>query len=112
MGLRVPKGATVVVAPYFLHRHARYWPEPLKFDPDRFLPARIAERPRFAFLPFGAGPRVCIGARLATLEVKLLLTLLLQRFRIERAHDGELQPEGLFALRAKEGVPVRLRRAS
>lgn len=107
-GRRVPAGSMVLLSPLMLHRNPRYWDAPLDFDPERFLPERAETRPRAAYMPFGGGPRVCIAARIAMVEVKLLLALLVQRFRVHAAIDGSLPLEGLFALRAREGVPVRL----
>jgi len=76
---RVPKGANVVVPIYTLHRNPRYFPEPETFDPDRFLPEREKELPRYAYLPFGAGPRICIGNYFAMMEGHLLIATLAQR---------------------------------
>lgn len=79
--VRVPAGALVAIAPWTLHRHRRLWSEPDAFEPGRFLPG--APPPdRFAFLPFGAGPRVCIGAQFALTEAVLVLTSLFRRFRV------------------------------
>ncbi|HYG85457.1 MAG TPA: cytochrome P450 [Azospirillum sp.] len=79
--VRVPAGALVAVSPWILHRHRRRWAEPDAFDPRRFLPG--APPPdRFTFLPFGAGPRVCIGAQFALTEAVLVLAMLFRRFRI------------------------------
>jgi cytochrome P450 len=102
----------VLLSPLMLHRDPRLWEAPLAFDPDRFLPERAAGRSRYAYLPFGAGPRVCIAARIALLEVKLLLALFVQRFRALPVSSEDLALEGLFALRARDGVPARLEVAS
>ncbi|MBS2012854.1 MAG: cytochrome P450 [Deltaproteobacteria bacterium] len=110
-GRRLPAGSMVLLSPLMLHRNPRYWDEPLVFDPDRFLPERSEGRPRSAYMPFGGGPRVCIAARIALLEVKLLLALLVQRFRVHATTGESLPLEGLFALRARDGVPVRLEEA-
>lgn len=80
--LPIPKGAVVMVAPWVLHRHRRLWDDPDSFNPDRFLPG-APPTPRFAFLPFGAGPRVCIGAQFALTEAVLVLASLVRRFRLE-----------------------------
>ncbi len=77
-GYLVPKGANVVVPIYTLHRNPRYFPEPETFDPDRFLPEREKELPRYAYLPFGAGPRICIGNYFAMMEGHLLIATLAQ----------------------------------
>jgi cytochrome P450 len=75
-----------------MHRHRAYWDEPERFDPDRFSPERSEGRPRFAYMPFGGGPRVCIGANLAVTEATLILAALAQRFnlRMDRPQDVKL----------------------
>ena len=79
--VRIPAGAVLMIAPWVLHRHRRLWSDPDAFVPERFLPG--AEPPsRFAFLPFGAGPRVCIGAQFALTEAVLVLAALFRRFRL------------------------------
>jgi cytochrome P450 len=107
-GVRVPKGAMVLPLPYYIHRHPDFWPDPERFDPDRFLPDAVAARPKSAFIPFGSGPRMCIGARLATQEVRAMLAVFLQRFRAFDPPDAVLPLEGGFALRSRTGVRVRL----
>jgi cytochrome P450 len=77
-GVRVPGGSTVDVAPWVIHRHRRLWDDPERFDPGRFSPERSAGRPRFAYLPSGGGPRVCIGAALAMTETMLILASIAQ----------------------------------
>ena len=84
--LDIPKHAVLMIAPWVLHRHRRLWREPDVFDPARFLPGAPTP-PRFAYLPFGAGPRVCVGAQFALAEVTLVLAALVQAFRVEL--DGE-----------------------
>jgi cytochrome P450 len=81
-GATIPAGTYVIVAPWVLHRHQRLWDAPDAFDPDRFSPERSAGRPRFAYLPFGAGPRICIGAGLAMREAVLILCGLARRWRL------------------------------
>jgi cytochrome P450 len=107
-GVRLPRFTNVVVLPWALHRNPNVWPEPERFDPDRFLPEREAARHRSAWLPFGAGPRICIGNHFALMEAPLVLATML------RDHDFELlerdEPEPFATLRPKRGVPVRVRR--
>ncbi len=79
--VEIPRGAVLMVAPWVLHRHHRLWRDPDRFDPSRFLPDAPAP-PRFAYLPFGAGPRVCVGAQFALTEATLVLAMLLQRFAV------------------------------
>ncbi len=105
-GLRIEAGDRVQVVIFMLHRNARYWPSPEVFDPTRFTPEGKAGRHPFAFLPFGAGPRICVGLALAKMEAHLTLARALARFRL--APDGPPpKPLGKITLRT-EG-PVRLR---
>ncbi len=81
-GIDIPRGALVLIAPWVLHRHRRHWRDPDAFDPSRFLPG--APPPlRFAYLPFGTGPRVCVGAQFALAEAVLVLGAMMQAFRVE-----------------------------
>ena len=80
-GYRIPAGSIVVLTPFVTHRDPRWHPEPLRFDPDRFAPGAQAGRPRYAYFPFGGGPRTCIGEGFALLEARLLLATLAQRVR-------------------------------
>jgi cytochrome P450 len=90
-GIAVPAGAIVFIAPWVLHRHCRLWAQPEVFDPARFLPG--AQPPdRFAYLPFGIGPRVCVGAQFALTEATLVLANMIQAFRIARADDEPVEP--------------------
>ncbi len=107
-GVKVNKGAQIVVSPWILHHHRRLWDEPERFDPDRFLPERSAGRPRFAYLPFGAGPRVCIGQVLAMNEATLILASLAQRYRLRLAPDQEVALQANVTLRPKHGLRMRL----
>jgi cytochrome P450 len=81
-GYRVPAGTIVGVTTHTLHRNPRYWPDPERFDPERFLGERTGDRPRCAYLPFGAGPRLCIGAGFAQMEMTLVLAIIAQRYRL------------------------------
>ncbi|HJK93414.1 MAG TPA: cytochrome P450, partial [Polyangiaceae bacterium LLY-WYZ-15_(1-7)] len=110
-GYRVPAGATVAISPYALHRHPRWWANPEGFDPDRFLPERVAERPRYVYLPFGAGPRVCIGAGFALMEAKLILAMIARRHRLELEPGHPLEADPGITLRPRHGVRVRVRPA-
>jgi cytochrome P450 len=80
-GFDVPRGTLVVVSPWVTHRHPAYWPEPERFDPYRFVGEH--DRPRYAYFPFGGGPRSCIGEHFAMLEAEILLRSLLNRYRVE-----------------------------
>ena len=90
------------------HRHPEFWDEPERFDPDRFLPERTEDRPRLAYLPFGAGPRRCIGEEFALVEATLALASIAQRFRVEPASDRRVAPKPLLTLRPAEPILVRI----
>ena len=105
-GVACPEGTVAMFAPYILHRRADLWPDPERFDPDRFLPAAEAKRSRYAWLPFGAGPRICIGMGFALMEGQLILARLLQRASFTLLADEV--PEPSATLRPKHGVPVRV----
>jgi len=107
-GFDLPKRTNVMMSPWVLHRVERVWPNALAFDPDRFLPEREASRHRYAYLPFGAGPRVCIGHHFAYLEAVIALAVMLRRFRFERAQDDVPHPSA--TLRPEHGVRVVARR--
>jgi unspecific monooxygenase len=93
--ISIPAGDIVFIAPWVLHRHRRLWAQPEQFDPSRFLPG--APPPdRFAYLPFGIGPRVCIGAQFALTEATLVLAALIQAFRIERASEEPVTPVAII----------------
>lgn len=109
-GMDIPKGANVVVAPWVLHRHRRLWDNPERFDPDRFSPERSADRPRFAYLPFGAGPRVCIGQVLAMNEAVLILAALAQHYRPRVAPDCRVALQHNITLRPRHGLKMILKR--
>ncbi|MBC9725516.1 cytochrome P450 [Streptomyces sp. TRM68367] len=91
-GVRIPAGADILVIPWVTHRHPDYWPDPDRFDPERFTPEAEAGRPRYAWLPFGGGPRACIGQHLSMLESVLGLAVLLRAFEFEAV--GEQVPLG------------------
>ncbi|WP_081994645.1 cytochrome P450 [Paracoccus sp. PAMC 22219] len=99
-GRQVNPGDTVMMPIYALHRHHLLWDRPDAFDPDRFLTAPD----RYAFLPFGAGPRICIGASFALQEAVIILSTLLARFRFARVPGREPQPRMILTLRPEGGV--------
>ena len=90
-GLAIPARAVVLIAPWVLHRHRRLWDQPEKFDPARFLPGTPPPE-RCAYLPFGMGPRVCIGAQFALTEATLVLAAMIRTFHIERAENEPVVP--------------------
>lgn len=107
--LKIPKGSIVTIAPYVLHRHRRLWDEPDAFMPERFLPGRREAIDRFAYLPFGAGPRVCIGAAFALQEAVAVLASVVRAARFELAEGHAVMPVHRVTLRPAGGLPMRLR---
>lgn len=105
-GYPIPAGSLVSVSTYLTHRHPEFWPQPDQFDPDRFTPAAEASRPRYAYLPFGGGPRLCIGNSFAMAEATLILATLAQRFRLTLATSQPITPDPLITLRVKGGLQV------
>lgn len=87
----IPKGCMVNIPAYVVHHTEEFYPEPEKFDPDRFLPEQKAARDQFTFLPFGSGPRNCIGMRFAMLKMKLILAATLQKFKFVTVPETEVR---------------------
>jgi cytochrome P450 len=106
-GHELPAGTLVIVSVWLLHRRPELYPEPERFDPARFHD-RERNLPRCAYLPFGAGPRACLGASLAMLELKACLAGLLGRLRLQLLSDREIQPEMLVTLRPRGPIRVRV----
>ena len=109
-GVAIPEGALVLVSPYLVHRDPRFFPEPLRFDPQRFTTESRAARPRFAYFPFGGGARQCIGEPFAWMEGVLVLATLAQRWRFRYEGKGAVEPQALITLRPRRGVPMRAER--
>lgn len=109
-GFEVPPGTDVLLCPYLLHRHPRYWTEPDTFRPERFDAAHEAERPRFAYMPFAAGPRHCIGESLALYEMYMHLYKVARRYRLTYVPDKPLELEAQINLRTKFPLMMKLER--
>jgi cytochrome P450 len=111
-GYRVPKGWVVLLAPYTLHRREDSFPEPEKFDPERFTPGREKQLPRYAYLPFGAGPRICLGLYFAMMEGHLLLAALAQRISFSLVPGQTIVPDPIhhLTLRPEGSVNVVVKR--
>lgn len=107
-GHTIPAGADVIVAPWVTHRHPAYWEDPERFDPDRFTPEAEAARPRYAWFPFGGGPRACIGQHFSMLESVIALAMILQAYDLE-AVDTEVPVVSAVTLRAAGPARCRLR---
>jgi cytochrome P450 len=107
-GVRVPPGASITISIYVTHRNPNLWPEPERFDPERFAPAVRARRHRFAYLPFGGGPRICIGSSFALAEAQVIIAAIAQHYRLRLAPDRLVEPIGLVTLRPRTGVWMTL----
>lgn len=107
-GHPVKGGDWVFLSPLLVHRRPDFWPDPMRFDPDRFLPEQVEQRHRQAWIPFSAGSRKCIGDQFALMEARLVLITLLQHFRIESAGENPVM-EPVLTLRPKGGLRLRLR---
>ena len=110
LGHRIPAGAEVLIVPWLLHRKPSLWENPDRFEPERFSPERASSRPRFAYIPFGAGPRICIGAAFAIAEAMLILATIAQRYRLHLKPGHPVEPQGLITLRPRYGLQMRLER--
>ncbi|MDB5597811.1 MAG: cytochrome [Hyphomicrobiales bacterium] len=108
-GHRIRAGARVVISPWLLHRHRRLWTDPDLFDPTRFLPGNRDRIDRYAYLPFGAGPRVCIGASFALQEATIILAEVLRHVRLDAVPGHVPEPVQRVTLRPRGGMPVILR---
>jgi cytochrome P450 len=109
-GRKIKKGEMVIVFPWVLNRHRKLWDDPDRFDPGRFLPGYNRERSRFAYIPFGAGPRICIGMQMALAESVILLAGLAQRHRLELAPGQTIRLRHQVTLRPDGGLKMILRK--
>lgn len=104
----IPRDTVVVASQAVTHRDPRFWPEPDRFDPMRFTPAEKSARPKFAYFPFGGGPRVCIGEGFAWMEAVLILATFAQRWRVELISD-RVEAQASITLRPRHGMGMRIR---
>ena len=109
-GKTIKPGTMVVIAPYVLHRHRALWDKPGRFDPNRFLGDRREAIDRFAYLPFGAGPRVCIGATFAIQEASIVIATIMRHFTLDLSPGHVAWPVQKVTLRPKGGLPMTVRR--
>jgi cytochrome P450 len=105
-GFKIAEGSMIYVSLYATHRLPYLWPDPDKFDPDRFLPELVAERPRFAFIPFAAGHRNCVGANMAVVEAKLVLAMIAQRFGLDLAKGHRVRTSAETTMRPLYGMKM------
>jgi cytochrome P450 len=108
-GYELPKGAWVYIYPWVLHRDPRFFPDPERFDPDRFALDRVDSIPQHAYIPFGAGPHVCIGNTFATMEMVLALATIVPHYRLTLPADHpSVIPNALIAIRPRDGLTLRV----
>jgi cytochrome P450 len=107
-GISVPAGTIGIIPIYAIHRHRSYWHDPDRFDPDRFSPENRSKPSRFQFMPFGAGPRICIGAAFAMLEATIMLATFIRAARFEVSPGFDPQPSARMFLLPKTGMPMRV----
>jgi cytochrome P450 len=107
-GYDIPAGSMMFPAPYLAHRHPAFWDDPERFDPTRFTPERVAARPAGAYLPFGAGPRACIGQNFAMQEALLVLATVAQRYRLRLVPGHPVVPHSAITLSPRYGVRMTL----
>jgi cytochrome P450 len=106
--VEVTPGTRIIIAPWVLHRHRTLWPDADFFIPERFAPENRAKIPRFAYLPFGAGARICVGATFAMQEALLALAMIARRFRLTLVEGSQVMPFARMTLRPRNGLPMRI----
>jgi cytochrome P450 len=105
-GCRTPADANIMVCPWVLHRHPGLWEDPERFDPTRFTPERVAAQQPYSYIPFGGGPRQCLGVHFALMEAQLLLATIVQRYRLATIPGHVAQPGPMMTLRPQGGMPM------
>ncbi|MFN3401077.1 MAG: cytochrome P450, partial [Ferrovibrio sp.] len=104
----IPAGTMVIISPYIMHRHRLYWQNGDVFDPENFAPEKAAQRRRYTYLPFGAGPRICIGQGFAMIEAVLILATLAQKLRARLVPGAKVAPVAKITLRPSPSLPMTL----
>jgi cytochrome P450 len=102
----VPAGSVCIACQWVTHRDERFFPDPERFDPERWLPGARDARPRFSYFPFGGGARVCIGERFAWMEMMLVIATIAQRWRLRQAEARTIDVMPMLTLRPKETVSM------
>jgi cytochrome P450 len=110
LGVKIPTNGIMFISIAAMHRDSRYWECPMDFYPEHFEPEREKARPKLAYMPFGAGPRMCIGNHFALMEMQLLLALLVRQFDFEVVEGHPVEPEPLITLKPKYGILMRVRK--
>jgi cytochrome P450 len=107
-GFYIPANTVIAICTYVLHRHPEFWDQPDIFDPERFSPQNSKGRHKFVYIPFGAGPRQCIGNNFGLMEAALVMACILQRFELHLVPGVEVKPQALFVLRPNRDVMMSL----
>lgn len=107
-GYAIQRDSFILWSAYLLHRHPAFWAEPEQFRPERFHPDQADKRQRYAYIPFGGGPRFCMGNNFALMEMTLAIATIAQRYRLKLAQEGAVEPDPLIVLHPRNGVPVYL----
>jgi len=110
-GYRVPANSEILLLPYITHRHPKYWEQPEEFNPEHFTPEKVAARPRFAYFPFGAGARQCIGNNFALMEAQLIIATVAQKYRLRLTDEQPIKPETSVTLRPSRSLKMTLHQA-
>ncbi len=109
-GYTIPAGSDVLLSIYSMHRHPEFWSNPDQFDPNRFSTDQKAQQVPQSYMPFGAGPRVCLGSRFGMMEAILVLTMITQKYRLELSYNRRIEPVTTLTLQIRDGLTMRLRR--
>lgn len=107
-GYKIPTDSMIILSPYLTHRHPDYWEDPEKFDPERFTPERSAGRHRYAYFPFGGGPRICLGNNFAMLEATIAVAMTAQRFKLRLLPGPEVHPKMVGTMRPDRYIMMSL----
>ncbi len=111
LGVKIPTNGIMFISIAAMHRDPRYWERPTEFYPEHFIPETEKTRPKLAYMPFGAGPRMCIGNHFALMEMQLLLALLVRQFDFEAVEGHPVEAEPLITLKPKYGIMMRVKPA-
>ena len=107
-GYHIPAHSLIMISPYVTHRLPNFWESPDQFDPERFTRERVAGRPRYAYFPFGGGPRQCIGEIFALTEMQLVIAMVAQKYRLHLVPGHPVEEEAMFTLRPRHGIEMTL----
>ena len=107
-GIRITKSNDVLCLIYGVHHNSKYWEDPEKFDPERFTSENKERHVPFSYMPFGGGPRLCIGNNFALMEMQFVLAMLIKRYRFELVPDQQIEINPLVTLRPRHGIKVRV----